>query len=128
MATLEDSRQIVRQLLQEYAEIPASDENVRNETLFDLEHDRYLLLSIGWSKGLRVHHCVMHIDIIEGQVWIQANNTDRLIAEELVAAGIPTDAIVLGLQPPEIRPHTAYGVPHSQTRQALLEIGGNRQS
>ena len=116
MATLEDYRQIVRQLLQEYSEIPASDKNIQNETLFDVEHDRYLLLSIGWSKGLRVHHCVMHIDIIESQVWIQANNTNRLIAEELVAAGIPSDAIVLGLQPPEVRPYTAYGVPYSQTQ------------
>ncbi|WP_204105467.1 MULTISPECIES: XisI protein [Spirulina sp. CCY15215] len=128
MASLENYRNIVRQLLQDYAEIPTSDENIQNETLFDVECDRYLLLEIGWSKGLRVHHCVMHIDIIEEQVWIQANNTDRLIAEELVAAGIPTDAIVLGLQPPEVRPYTAYGVPHSQTQQVLLEIGGDRQS
>ncbi|WP_377478255.1 MAG: element excision factor XisI family protein [Microcoleus anatoxicus] len=29
-----------------------------------------------------------------------------LIAEELVAAGIPTKSIVLGLQPPDVRPHT----------------------
>lgn len=120
MATLENYRQIVRQLLQDYAEISASDENVKNKTLFDLESDRYLLLSMGWSKGLRVHHCVMHVDIIEGQVWIQANNTDRLIAEELVAAGIPKEAIVLGLQPPEVRSYTAYGVAHSQ--QELLEV------
>jgi hypothetical protein len=64
----------------------------------------------------------MHIDIIDGQVWIQANNTDRLIAEELVAAGIPPEAIVLGLQPPEVRRYTAYGVPRSQKQQESLQV------
>ena len=78
--------------------------------ILDTEHNRYLLLSVGWLNGKRVHHTVMHIDIIDKKVWIQANNTDRLIAEELVAAGIPPQSIVLGLQPPEVRPYTAYGI------------------
>ncbi|HEY9744317.1 MAG TPA: XisI protein [Coleofasciculaceae cyanobacterium] len=122
MASLENYRKIVKQLLTEYAQIPASDNEVQNETIFDSEHDRYMLLSLGWSKGRRIHHCVMHIDIIDGQVWIQANNTDRLIAEELVAAGIPPEAIVLGLQPPEVRRYTAYGVPRSQKQQESLQV------
>lgn len=122
MASLENYRKIVKQLLTEYAQIPASDNEVQNETIFDSENDRYMLLSLGWSKGRRIHHCVMHIDIIDGQVWIQANNTDRLIAEELVAAGIPPEAIVLGLQPPEVRPYTAYGVPRSQKQQESLQV------
>jgi XisI protein len=59
-------------------------------------------------KQRRSYNCVIHnIDIIDGQVWIQANNTDRLMAEELVAAGIPVKSIVLGLQPPDVRPYTA---------------------
>jgi|SRR4028118_2212243 hypothetical protein len=122
MASLENYRKIVKQLLTEYAQIPASDNEVQNETIFDSENDRYMLLSLGWSKGRRIHHCVMHIDIIDGQVWIQANNTDRLIAEELVAAGIPPEAIVLGLQPPEVRRYTAYGVPRSQKQQESLQV------
>jgi hypothetical protein len=122
MASLENYRKIVKQLLTEYAQIPASDNEVQNETIFDSENDRYMLLSLGWSKGRRIHHCVIHIDIIDGQVWIQANNTDRLIAEELVAAGIPPEAIVLGLQPPEVRRYTAYGVPRSQKQQESLQV------
>jgi XisI protein len=122
MATLENYRQIVKQLLREYAQIPTSESEVQNETIFDSENDRYMFLSLGWSKGRRVHYCVMHIDIIDGQVWIQANNTDRLIGEELVAAGIPPELIVLGLQPPEVRVYTAYGVPHSKPQQESLKI------
>jgi len=113
MAPLDQYRQLVKQLLTDYAQMPTLDSEICNETLFDSEKDRYLFLSLGWDKERRVHHCVIHIDIIEGQIWIQANRTDRLIAEELVAAGIPTESIVLGLQPPDVRAYTAYGVPQS---------------
>ena len=78
------------------------------------------LLSI--LKQRRSYNCVIHIDIINGQVWIQANNTDRLIAEELVAAGIPAKSIVLGLQPPDVRPYTAYGVPCSEQQRESLKV------
>ena len=65
---------------------------------------------------------MIHIDIIDGQVWIQANNTDRLIAEELVAAGIPAKSIVLGLQPSDVRPYTAYGVPTREEQRESLKV------
>jgi hypothetical protein len=122
MASLENYRKLVKQLLTEYAQIPTRNSEVQDETIFDPENDRYMLVSLGWSKGRRIHHCVMHIDIIDEQVWIQANNTDRLIAEELVAAGIAPESIVLGLQPPEARPYTTYGVPHSQKQQDSLNV------
>ncbi|MCL1475879.1 XisI protein [Argonema antarcticum] len=111
MDIIEDYRKLVKQLLNKYASFFNSDNEVKTQTIFDLENDRYILLSIGWLGGRRVHHCIMHIDIIDFQVWIQENNTDRLIAEELVAAGISPKSIILGLQPPEVRAYTSYGVP-----------------
>lgn len=98
-------------LINDYANIPtANDPDIHNKILFDTANNRYLLLSIGWSKGKCVHYTVMRT--INQQVLIQANNTDRPIAEELVEAGIPAKDIVLGLQPPEVRPYTAYGDGH----------------
>ncbi|MCC3405566.1 MAG: XisI protein [Microcoleus sp. PH2017_10_PVI_O_A] len=121
MDSLKNYRQIVKQLLAEYSEIPVVDKGIQNATLFDVESDRYMLINIGWFNEQRIHHCVIHIDIIDGQVWIQANNTDRLIAEELVAAGIPAKSIVLGLQPPDVRSYTAYGVPCREMATAAQE-------
>jgi len=103
MAALEDYRQIVKKLLSEYAQLPTPSNEIQNEVIFDCARDRYLFLTVGWLNGQRIHHCAIHIDIIDNQIWIQANNTDCLIAEELVAAGIPPESIVLGLQPPEVR-------------------------
>ena len=122
MASVDDYRKLIKQLLTKYAQLPTVDNKVENETIFDSAKDRYMLISIGWYQGRRIHHCIIHVDIIDGHVWIQANNTDQLIAEEFVAAGISPQSIVLGLQPPEIRPHTDYGVPYSQQKQKPLKI------
>jgi hypothetical protein len=68
------------------------------------------VLEVGWKGGKRVHGSVIHIDIREGKVWIEHNATDIRIGEDLVAAGIPRQDIVLGFQPPEMRPFTKFGV------------------
>jgi len=122
MDSLNNYRTLVKQLLTEYAEIPVFDSGSKKEIFFDGKNDRYMLINIGWFNEQRIHHCVIHIDIIDGQVWIQANNTARLIAEELVAAGVPAKSIVLGLQPPDVRPYTAYGVPTREQQRESLKV------
>jgi hypothetical protein len=52
----------------------------------------------------------MHLDIEDGKIWIQRNETDRLIAQKLVEMGIAREHIVLGLQPEYARPDTGYNV------------------
>jgi hypothetical protein len=52
----------------------------------------------------------MHLDIKHGKIWIQRNETDELIAQELVAMGIARKEIVLGLQPEFVRADTGYSV------------------
>ncbi|GAB4212635.1 MAG: hypothetical protein OHK0022_48680 [Roseiflexaceae bacterium] len=58
----------------------------------------------------RVHGVIVHIEIIDGKVWLQRDDTDFAIAKELVAAGIPQDQIVLGFHSPEVRPFTGVAV------------------
>ncbi len=103
-------RDIVRALIAEHASCKPSHGQIRTEAVVDAEHDHYEVLHVGWDGGRRVHGTVIHIDIIEGKLWIQHNGTDCRIGEELVAAGIPREAIVLGFQPPEVRKHTGSGV------------------
>src|SRR4028118_36694 len=122
MDSLNNYRKLVKHILTDYAEIPVFDKVTQKEIIFDWETDRYMLINIGWFNEQRIHYCVIHIDIIDGQVWIQANNTDRLIAEELVAAGVPAKSIVLGLQPPDVRPYTAYGVPCREQQRESLKV------
>ena len=63
-----------------------------------------------WDGSRRIYGPVVSLEIIDGKVWLQADNTDLRIAERLEEAGIPKDDIVLGFQPPHVRPYTAYAV------------------
>lgn len=112
MDKLSKYRNLIKNFLHKYSQIPQQESCLDWELIMDEKNDHYLLLSIGWINQQRIHHCVIHLDIIDGQVWIQANNTDKLIGEELITAGIDKNDIVLGLQPPEVRQFTNYGIPH----------------
>ena len=110
MDSLATYRQIIQTLLIEYAGIPDTYDNTQNHTIFDVYQDRYLLVNMGCQGKRHIHDCVIHIEIIEGQVWIQQNNTDQRIGEELVKAGIPREHIVLGFQPLELRPYSKFSI------------------
>lgn len=101
---------IIQKVLAEYAAIPYRYGEVAYRTVFDDTDQRYLLMAVGWENGKRVHSPVIHIEIIDDKVWIEANNTDQSIAEELIQYGIPQSAIVLGMQPAELRPLTKYAI------------------
>ncbi len=112
MATdnLEQWREIIEQVLADYAAIPYSYSQVKKETVFDRAQDRYLILIIGWEGHRYEHGCTAHIDIIDGKIWIQRDGTEDGIALDLENAGIPKTSIVLGFKPPEVRPMTGYAV------------------
>lgn len=110
MAELDHYRQIIRDLIQEYAQYEPSVGDVQVEVIFDKVNDHYELVYAGWSGPYRIHGSVLHIDIRDGKVWIQHDGTEEGIAEELVKAGIPRAQIVLAYKPPEIRPHTDFAV------------------
>ena len=110
MDILNRYRQIIEATLNEYTRIPYAYGDIHTEAAFDREHDRNLLVNVGWDNRMRVHTCLVHIDIMDGKVWIQRDDTEDGIAHALVEAGIPKERIVLGFRAPEVRPHTGYAV------------------
>ncbi len=102
MDPVTDDRAIIRRILKRYAEVRYAYGDIHNETVFDEENARYLVMSQGWDER-RVHGCLIHVEIIEGKIWIQRDGTEDGIAEELVEAGIPRSRIVLGFWDPEAR-------------------------
>jgi hypothetical protein len=110
MDSLDPYREIIRRILTDYAKVPYSHGKMRCLPVFDRDSDSYLLLTLGWDGPRRVHGVIVHIDIIDGKVWLQRDSTDAKIARELESAGIPKDQIVLGFHPPEVRQHTEYAV------------------
>ncbi len=103
-------REIVRRILEEYAQYKPSHGQIDTELIVDRDKDHYELMHVGWDGPRRVHGSVIHIDIIGGKVWIQYDGTSHPVAEELLAAGIPREDIVLGFHPASVRPLTDFAV------------------
>jgi hypothetical protein len=110
MDTLDTYRQCIEKVLCDYAQLPYAYGEVKREVVSDRHGDHYLLLAVGWDGAQRVHGSIVHIDIINDKVWIQRDGTEHGIAEDLVAAGIPRDHIVLAFRPPDLRQYTDYAV------------------
>ena len=101
-------RQIIERILTEVAQVPSSSPDVQDKTFFDRQSDRYAVISEGWNDDRRIHHIPIHLEIVNGKVWVQADRTDLDIAHELERAGIPKGDIVLGFHPADVRPFTEY--------------------
>lgn len=103
MDPVTDDREIIRRVLRRYVDIRYAYGDIQNETVFDENSARYLVLSQGWMNGGRVHGCLIHIEIIDDKLWIQRDGTEHGVANDLVEEGIPKHRIVLGFWEPEAR-------------------------
>ncbi|NJL02943.1 MAG: XisI protein [Spirulinaceae cyanobacterium SM2_1_0] len=110
MDRLNDYRHIIQTLLADYAQGNPLGGEIESETVFDVSSDRYLLVDLGWNGSRRIYACLLHLEIRDGKIWIQRNQTDRSLTADLLALGVTKDDIVLGLQPPELRQYTGLGV------------------
>jgi hypothetical protein len=110
MDRLTGYRQIIRQVLAEYARCKPANGEIETELVVDPERDHFEVLHVGWDGVHRVHGPVIHIDIIGDKVWIQYDGTNRPVADEVIAAGIPQQDIVLAWHPRELRHHTGFAV------------------
>lgn len=103
-------RSAVEKVLRDYAEFLGNDDKVEMELVFDSDSDRYLLVETGWHDGYRIYGTLLHLNIIDDKIWIQHDGTEDGVANELVAAGIPKDSIVLGFRTLQERKLTEFAV------------------
>ncbi len=103
-------RQIVRRVIEQYAGWVPSHGEIVSEAIVDAEKDHYEVIHSGWDGDRRVHGSVIHLDIIDGKVWIQHDGTNRPVAEALLDAGIPREDIVLAFHPARLRHLTGFAV------------------
>ena len=100
-------QRIITELLEEFAAIPPSyPTNLKDEIVVDTQRNHFQLITMGWENGSFVHDTVFHLDIIDGQVWIQQNNSEANLLEELVEKGVSKSDIVIGFHPLAFRKHS----------------------
>ena len=88
MEYLNDYQNIIKVLLEESIAELSDDADFETQLICDRERDHYQLVSLGWQGHRRFYSVLIHLDIKDGKVWIQRNDTDRLIAQELMALGV----------------------------------------
>ncbi|MGL5083458.1 MAG: XisI protein [Microcoleaceae cyanobacterium] len=110
MDRLELYRKSIKTFLKQYADsINQNPEpGVEVELVFDTDNDHYLLLDVGWEGEKRVHHCTFHFDIKDGKIWLQENNTDTEVDEDLEEMGISKKEIVVGFHHPSMREYSDF--------------------
>jgi hypothetical protein len=110
MERLNHYQEIIRAFLEASIAPSSNDPDCETQLICDRDRDHYQLVSLGWQGHRRFYSVLIHLDIKDGKVWIQKNDTDRLIAQELVGLGVAREDIVLGLQPVYARVDTGYSV------------------
>ena len=109
MDNIETYRQYIQEILTEHSKL-VWDKRITAETIFDRESDRYQLVYVGWKEDIRLYGVVLHVDIIDGKIWVQQDGTEVGIANKLADRGISKQNIVLGFDPPMLRQYTEFAV------------------
>ncbi len=110
MDRLNKIHHIIEKILREYAALPYTYDDLKHQLIISSDRHHYLLMTIGWENGIKVHGCLVHLEIIGNKIWIHRDGLEDGIANDLIDAGIGKEEIVLAFHPPEIRPHTGFAV------------------
>ncbi len=86
------------------------DSTIEYSILSDKENLNFQLLSSGWHGKHFVFGPLFHFEIKNEKIWMQCNNTEREVVDELMASGINKQDIVLGFLPPYAREHSGFAV------------------
>lgn len=107
---LDQWRDSLEKILQYYADLPYRYGDVTTSVIVSRDRNQYLLIHEGWENHCRVYGTVVHVEIRNNKIWIHFDGIEDGITEELLAAGVPKDHIVLAFHPPSLRPHTGYAI------------------
>jgi hypothetical protein len=77
--------------------------DVKYEFVFDTANNQYQVYMQGWRGNQRLYGTLIHIAIRNDLVWLEENNTEIEVAEQLMGFGVPKDKIVLSFHPPTHR-------------------------
>ncbi|NES21236.1 MAG: XisI protein [Symploca sp. SIO3E6] len=105
-----DYRDLIEKIIQQHATANNIYDTAIDRIVFDRNRDSYLLLYVGWHDEERIYGVSIHIEIIDGKIWIQQDFTEEGIANQLVELGVPKTDIVLGFRAPVVRKFTEFSV------------------
>jgi hypothetical protein len=97
----------IQQLAQNYMQALGND--LEYQAIIDLKNNHYQLVRLGWANRQFFYQTLLHLDIkADGKIWIQQNNTEILVGENLSQQGVLLSDIVLGFRPQYLREQSGF--------------------
>lgn len=78
--------------------------------LVDATTSTFQLIIIGWEGDRRIFDVILHLRLHNGKVWVEHDGLPEGVTDQLLAAGVEQEEIVLAFMPPWKRPLTAFAV------------------
>jgi XisI protein len=102
---------ILKKWLSDFTNYVNGDKGTDYEIVEDDIHFRYQVVSTSWNDDIFEFNVIFYFQIKPtGKVWLLVNNTDVLVADDLVEMGIPKSDIVIGFLPESVRPYSGFAV------------------
>lgn len=95
MDTTATYREIVKQVILQYAQLRPSHGNIRLDPVFDETRDRYALMQAGWDGERRVRGNLIYVTLETEKVYIEYDGIEHGITQDLIEKGIPEEHIIL---------------------------------
>ncbi|MEA5520450.1 XisI protein [Limnoraphis robusta] len=103
---VESYQAISREIINDYARYQPSQGEIELRAIAD--GDSYLLISFGWNGDRRVHSTIIHLRIVDGKFWIERDETEEGVTQDLLDHNVPKSDIVLAFYHPEERKLTEF--------------------
>lgn len=103
-------RDTIIKLLQGYYNLTkhCQEDSVRDYLALDGERDCFLWFCSGWEGKKRVQYFIVYLRLENGKIWVEEDNTNLCIVDDLLRANIPKEDIVLGFHHPSKRKFTEF--------------------
>ncbi len=95
MDSIEEYREIIKEIILKYAQLRPSHGDIRLDTVFDDAQGHYGLMQVGWDRGRRVRGNLIYITLYDEKIYIEYDGIECGIHKDLLANGIPEEKIVL---------------------------------
>ena len=96
-------RETISRVFGSWEAFPSAISKFRIVGVSDNRKDRYVLEHIDFDGERYATRLPANLEIRDSKIWILTDNTEEVIATELVAEGVPKECIVLASYPRSVR-------------------------
>ncbi len=104
-------KQLAHKVLMEVVDFTKAFDNPEMMIVTDFEHGHFMLVSDRWAKNSHYYGPLIHVEVKnDGKVWLRHDGTNLEVGNDLLAAGIAKEDMVIGFHSPSMRKYTDFAL------------------